>query len=573
MHANALMIARRLVPPRWATRGALLLVGLAALGACSGRIGAQSPTTPGGGGGGGGGGGPGPSTCARPTPPVTPRLTRLSFAQYDASVRALTGLDLTPSAELGPEVDGVTPVFWAGVRAAAEDVARRAFDDPSARARLVRCTPSGDGAACARDTITQLGRRAYRRALTAAEQARYVALWDDRAALTETGSFDEAMEVVFAAMLQSPGFLLRAERSATRDADRIALEGVELASRLSYALWNAPPDEALLDAAERGDLDTREGVAAEAQRMLSTPEGVARARAMFRAATRDWLGMTGAYAQFWSNTQRDPALFPEFYAGIDADFRDEVLRFVDHVVFEQEGSFAALFTSRDAVVNDKLAPIYGVPAPPAGTWAPVTLDDTRPGLLTRAGFVGSHGRFGRGSLIFRGTFVLTRLMCQHLGSPPAGADATPLPDASANARTTRERVVAMTSAPACAACHATRINPAGFALERFDGIGRARTEDNGAPVDTTGALAIDGVTQSYADAPGYARLLADSSEVRACWVQRFADFTWSDRDVELGCAKAELAAKLADPSISVKDALVAMVSSDVFRFRAAQEAP
>ena len=467
----------------------------------------------------------------------------------------------------------MTPVLWAGLRVAAEDVARRAIADPSARARLIRCAPAGDGAACARDTIAQLGRRAYRRALTAVEQARYQALWDDRAMLTARGSFDEGIEVVLAAMLQAPGFLLRAERSATRDGDRIRVEGVELATRLSYALWNAPPDEALLDAAERGALDTREGVAAEAKRMLSSPEGVAQARAMFRDAARDWLGMTGAYAQFWSNTQRDPALFPEFYAGIDADFREEVLRFVDHVVFERAGSFAELFTSREAVVNDKLAPIYGVAAPPAGTWAPVTLDEARPGLLTRAGFVGTHGRFGRGSLIFRGTFVLTRLMCQHLGSPPAGADATPLPDASGTARTTRERVVAMTSPPACAACHQTRINPAGFALEGFDGLGRARAEDNGVPVDTTGALAIDGVTQSYADAPGYARLLADASEVRACWVQRFADFMWSDVDVDLGCAKAELATTLADPALSVKDALVAMVSSDVFRYRAAQEAP
>lgn len=133
------MIAPRTsAPPHTALLGALLVGAL--LGACSGRIGEQASVTP----GGGGGGGPGPSaSCARPTPPLTPRLPRLSFAQYDASVRALTGLDVTPSTELGPEVEGVTPVLWAGLRVAAEDVARRAIADPSARARLIRCAPAG----------------------------------------------------------------------------------------------------------------------------------------------------------------------------------------------------------------------------------------------------------------------------------------------------------------------------------------------------------------------------------------------------------------------------------------------
>lgn len=516
---------------------------------------------------------PSPTTCARPAPPVTPRLGRLSFSQYDASVQALVGLPVTPSTELGPEVEGLPPVMWAGLQSAADSVARQVMANATARGRIVNCTPSGDGSACAREVISRFGRQAYRRSLSTAEVDRYLALYTDRAQLTQAGTFDQAIEVILAAFLQAPAFLLRVERSTTADGDRIVLSGSELATRLAYTLWDAPPDEALLAAAERGELDTREGVVAQARRMLSTPEGVAKARAMMRGASREWLGMTGAYAQFWSNTQRDPGLFPQFYAGIDADFREEVLRFVDHVVFDQDGTFSALFTSTETLVNDRLAPIYGVTPPAADTWSMVDVGPGRPGLLSRAGFVGTHGRYGRGSLIFRGAFVLTRLMCTELGSPPAGADATPLPDASAMARTTRERVTVMTQAPQCAGCHQTRINPAGFALESFDGIGRARTEDNGVAVDTTGSLTIDGRLQSFTDVASYTALMAHSSDVRRCWVQRFAEHTFADHEVDLGCAKAELADKLGDPQLTLKDALVEIVASDTFRYRSAQEAP
>ncbi len=552
---------------------ASVALSLATLTACDGRIGDEQrgpsvspppvtppPVTP-----------PPDPRCERPQPPAAPRLQRLTFAQYDATVRTLVGLDVSPSAELGPEVDGITGVMWSGIRTAADDVAARAMADGAARARIVTCTPSGDGAACAREVVTTFGRRAYRRALTEPEVTRYLALYTDRAQLTANGTFEQAIEVIVAAVLQSPAFLLRVERSTTADGTRIALGGLEMASRLSYALWNGPPDEALLAAAERGDLDTQAGVAREAERMLTSAEGVAKARTMMRDATRDWLGMVGAYSQFWSNTQRDPALFPQFYPGIDADFREEVLRFVEHVTFERDGTFADLFASREAVVNDRLAAIYGVAAPPAGTWAVTEVDAARPGLLTRVGFVGSHGRYGRGSLIFRGAFVLTRLMCQELGSPPAGADATPLPDASATARTTRERIAAMTAGDGCKGCHTLRINPAGFALEAFDGIGRLRAEDNGVAVDTTGELFLDGETRTFTDAASYAAVVGASRSAQQCWVQRFADFTWNDHDVELGCAKASLAERLADPSISIKDALVAIVSSDVYRFRSTEE--
>jgi len=543
---------------------------------CSGAIGDPAASTPTPGGPDRDAGTSGPTACTDERFPVSPRLQRLSFAQYDRTVSELLGTPVTPSTELGPQVDEITPDLLNGLESAAEGLAARTTGDPAALARILPCAPTGDGTACARQMITALGRRAYRRSLTEPELTRLLALFTDRALLTPRGTFEDGIGLMLEAVLQSPYFLVRSEISEISEgaaAGRVRLSGSEMASRLSYALWNGPPDEALLAAAAGGVLDTTDGVRAQATRMLTEPAGVTRARQMVRASTRDWLGMEGAYAQFWSNTQRDPALYPAFYAGIDADFREDVLRFADHVIFDEQGSFRDLFTSPTAVVNARLAPIYEV----TGTftdWTPVQLDpDLRPGLLTRAGFVGTHGRFSRGSLIFRGAFVLKRIFCQELGSPPAGAEDTPLPAVGTNLVTTRQRVEAITAAPQCATCHTHRINPAGFAFESYDAIGRYRTTDNGAPVDPRGSIQVGGKLETYDSPKAYAEILAASREAQRCYVSRFAQFTFADAGVELGCDTQRLADRLGEDGATVRDFLIDFVSSDAFVMRSTVEVP
>jgi hypothetical protein len=522
------------------------------------------PGGPGGGPGGPGGGpGQGGGSCtpgAQASPPIVPRLRRLGFAQYDNTSADLLSATSSPSLALGPEVDGVTAVMWSGFVTEAAALAT-----PAAVSQISPCQPSGDGTACAQQFIATVGQRAFRRSLSDAEAARYMALYTSRADLTPTGTPAEGLQLILEALLQSPNFLVRVERSAGGP-----LSGVERASRLSYALWNGPPDDALLSAAESGALDTADGVRQAAQDMLTSPGRVDKARALIRAASQDFLGMVGSYAQFWTNTVRDPTLFPDFYSGIDADFREEVLRFIDRVVFDQNGGYGDLLTSPVAVVNAKLAPIYGLTTT-ASDWAPVTLDpDQRPGLLTRAGFVGTHGRFSRGSLIYRGAFVLRRLLCQDIGSPPAGAANTPLPAASGTLKTDRDRIQAMTAADACASCHHARINPAGFAMEGFDGIGKLRTTDHGVPVDTSGSIQLDGAAVSFNGPKDYAAALAGSSQARACYVNRFAQFTFTDATLDVSCTAP--AAALAQPGATIKDFLVAFVSSDLFLTRSTMEA-
>lgn len=561
--------------PRRVGRGAAW-ASLAILAACSGNVGdgsgppGQSPPDAGGSTAPNNPSGP---RCQEVGPPTLPRLRRLTFAQYDRTVSELVQLELTPSSELGPEVDGVNPVLWAGLETAAASVARRVVTDAAALARLLPCTPSGDGAACAEAAVDALGRRAYRRPLSEAERGRYLALYRDRGTLSERGTFEEGIGLVLEAMLQAPSFLLRVERSVDLENDRVRLSGSEIATRLAYSLWNGPPDEALLTAAERGDLDTAEGVRREATRMLTSPEGEARARGMVRSAHREWLGMVGAYEQFWSNTRRDPELFPEWYEGIDVDYREEVLRFVEHVIFERRGTFGDLFTSPAAVVNARLAPIYGLQGDFSSGWTVVELDpETRPGLLTRAGFVGTHGRYSRGSLIFRGTFVLKKMLCQETGSPPPGAESTPLPDATAELRTTRERVQAMTAGDACRGCHHERINPLGFPLESFDGLGRFRAEEDGVAIDASGSYRFDNKVERWETPRRFAELVGGSNDARACYVKKLAAFTFDEAGVQLGCEGQRLAARLGEPGVTLLDFLVDLVSSPLFTTRSVEEA-
>jgi hypothetical protein len=229
-------------------------------------------------------------------------------------------------------------------------------------------------------------------------------------------------------------------------------------------------------------------------------------------------------------------------------------------------------TSPEAVVNGKLAPIYGLTQAPAD-WTAVTLDpNQRPGILTRAGFVGTHGRFSRGSLIYRGAFVLKRLLCQTIGSPPAGAANTPLPDATAMLRTDRERIQAMTSNEPCASCHHARINPAGFPMESFDGIGKYRAMDNGEAVDTTGTIVLDGQMVSYTGPKDYGAMLASADDARACYVNRFAQFTFADPSIDVSCTSANLKANLARPDYTIQNFLVDFVANDAFLSRSTMEA-
>ena len=247
---------------------------------------------------------------------------------------------------------------------AAFALGRSALKDPDFRARYLPCDDPGapaTRASCARRFVEGFGRRAWRRPLTPDEVARYTRLaatvQRDRPAPTEDDAgADEGWAAVIAAFLQSPHFLYRAEIGVPDPADptRRRLTDFELASRLSYFLWGAPPDDALLVAAETGKLATPDGLAAEARRMLPSP----RARATMSAFFVELFRLRRLDKISESRTK-----YPQYSPTLGASLRGETLRLIEEIAFAPGKDFREIFSSRFTYVNAELARLYGLPAP------------------------------------------------------------------------------------------------------------------------------------------------------------------------------------------------------------------
>lgn len=503
-----------------------------------------------------------PATCV-PGVPGTSQLPRLTRAQYDNTIRDLVGIEGQPSSNLAPDSRGsVDQRAWEGYQTAAESIATQVMANPTARARAIPCTPSGDGSACARQLVETFGKRAFRRSLTDAEITRYVSLNTNRAQITANNTFDEAAQLIIRAFLLSPSFLTRGEIAEQAQGDVFALSGYEVASRLSYMLWGSMPDEALFASAEAGVLATQEGILSQAQRMLNDPK----ARTKVSAFHEHYAHM--GEGTRWAQIVRDPALYPAFNEGLAPVLAEETKRFFNHVVFEMGGSFRDLLTSPIGFVNAALAPIYGLNAAQYGAdLVPVNLDPaTRSGVFTRLGFLTSHSLYNRTSPIHRGAFLQKDVLCAPISAPPADAESTPLPAVGA---TNRERVDAQTAGQACAGCHHAFINPTGFALEAYDAIGAYQVTENGAPINTAATVTIGQLTVDVTGPVDLMTRIADSPEAQRCYAQKWVQYAYERaQNPADSCTVDNLASKLTQDGYTVVHLITDLTQSPSFRYRA-----
>jgi hypothetical protein len=546
------------------------VLALAATGGCVGEIGgggADDPT------------GESPEElCKRlgPTPGAMPRLVRLTHKQYDATIKDLFGMDLQASASFigDPTFSGfsnnaagllVSERLARDYRRAAESIAETVFADPAAVARVVTCTPTGDGEACAREVIRTFGRRVYRRAISKTIEDAYVTLFRHGNDAYASGSaFDKGMRLVIEGMLQSPNFLYRVELSEKLDKDKfIALDGYEVATRLSYLLWNSTPDEALLKAAEDGKLDTPQGVEAQARRLLADD------RAMDPIADfhDQWL-MVSKY----ENVQKNATLYPTWDSVEMADdMKEETRRFIRRVVFEQESDFAALMTSSTSFVNDRLAPLYGV----EGTFGPDLVETEldpkqRAGLLTQIGFLASRAYPDKASPIHRGVFVQRQILCAELPDPPGDIDTT-LPPFEGEIHTTRDAVEVHTSPETCQNCHGF-INPPGFALDSYDSVGAWRTTENGYPLDTSAEVLLGDKIVEVDGSIDLIKELSRSPVAEKCYVRQWFRYGNQRADDAIDqCTVDALDKEMQGAGYNVKELLVALTQTKTFRYRAVEK--
>jgi hypothetical protein len=510
---------------------------------------------------------PAPPECTPGTPKTTqiPRLTNL---QYDNTVADLIGVDLKLSqTTLATESKGnMDTVTLKGFQTAAANIASTIITDATARAKVITCT-TGD-AACATDVITNFGAKVFRRPLTTTEVDKYVAVFNDTT-LTETGTFDEQLQVVLEALFQSPYFVTVAEASETAASDSaggqvFALSGHEVAARLSYMLWDTTPDDALIAAAAAGSLTTDAGIAEQATRML----GDARAAKLVERMHGNYMRM-GAGTR-WEGYSRDAATYPLYSPDQAPALSQETLAFATSI-FENGGTFQDLMTSTKGFVNADTAPLYGLNAADYGAeLEEADLGATRPGILTRAGFLAANAYGNRTSPIFRGAFVQKFVLCATIGDPSPEAAATPLPD-DANLVTNRQKTDAQTAAEAggCKACHHTIINPAGFAFEGFDGAGGVQTMDNGVAVDTTADVLIDGNTLHVTGAADLVAAIASSPGAYQCYSKKWVEVGYnrvlSGQDQ---CTVNDIASRMSAEGYSVKQLITDLATVESFRYRA-----
>jgi hypothetical protein len=366
----------------------------------------------------------------------------------------------------------------------------RPVDDTPSRQRVFTCHPSAEaadsvtrlaaGAAdeCARDILSALTRRAYRRPVTDRDLEVLLAFYRDGQA---DGGFEAGIELALRRLLASPEFLFRVERDPAghEAATPYRISDLELASRLSFFLWSSIPDDELLDAAIAGTLHEPAVLEAQTRRLLAD----SRADAMVENFAGQWLYLRNVRA-----LTPDADLFPDFGESLrDAMQRETELFFAS--VLDEDRSVLEFLTADYTFVNERLARHYGIPNIYGSHFRRVSLSDTtRRGLLGHGSILAATAYPNRTSPVLRGKWVLENL----LGTPPP----LPPPDVPSLEETTADgAVLSMREAmerhranPVCASCHRL-MDPPGFALEQFDAVGRYRTRnESNRPIDATGVL-------------------------------------------------------------------------------------
>jgi hypothetical protein len=569
---------------RQTTLGTLLtLLTLGGVAACTGRIG--DSVSPWGSGSGSGGASSGSSSgtgigrlvtpecmSAPPNPGRSP-IRRLDTPEYVATITDLLGVNTDLVRTFPPDQIPVSQTFGfsnnadalavsdqlgAAYRDAAEAFASAAVAN---LAHLLPCDPVAVGNdACAKQFISDFGRRAFRRPLTADENARYFTLYTTGSTAPLGSTFAEGIELALESFLQSPHFLYRVEHGLPTAAptDTVAqVTQFELATRLAYFFWGSTPDTRLLDAAQTNALGTQPQIEAQIQRMLQDP----RAKSVVATFHTEWLNLGGI-----PGLLKDATMFPEWKQSIAFAMFDEAQAFVDHVFWE-DGKSDTLFSAHYTYDSPELAAFYGFSSP--GPQGRVDVNPAqRAGILTLGGILANNAKQDQTSPVIRGKYVREALLCQPI-NPPANANF--VAPAVAPGLTTRERFAQHEKDPKCAGCHKL-MDGMGVGFEHYDALGRWRDKDQGLVIDDSGDIInttdIDGTFHGGAD---LADKLAQSEDVRQCVVKQWFRYA-SGRAEEKPdtCTIQRLYQSFEDSKHDMRDLRVRIATSDAFRYRSLQ---
>lgn len=520
--------------------------------ACVGEIGKDDGSAVG-----GPNGGPG-STASGVRDPGTKTIHRLNRVEYDNTVRDLLNTTTKPAVDFPSDDHGygfdniadvlsLSPLQLELYERAAERLVDEAFAKPEMASKLIPCKI--DDAACPRTAIAAFATKAFRRPVTDEDMTKLMAFVD--LAKGEGQGSLEGVKLAMRATLVAPHFIFRVELDPESKIHEV--NDYELASRLSYFLWSSMPDDTLFASAASNRLREPEELKSQALRMLADP----RADSMIANFAGQWL-----QTRAMDDLTREAKAFPGFDETLRKSMKKEAELFFAEFLrgdLDMKGFLTADFT----FIDSRLATHYGVPAPTT-PWARTTMDTSkRRGLFGLASVLTTTSYPDRTSPVKRGRWVLEQMLCTPPPPPPPGVEGLkpePMPTG-----TVRQRMEAHRKQAVCASCHAM-MDPIGFGLENFDGIGKFRTEEAGFAIDSSGKLPVTG--QTFNGGAELAVALADDVRVPRCIAQHLYTYALgrgptANDEIYLD----EITSNAKTSGNRMKDLIVQIVVSEPFRMR------
>jgi hypothetical protein len=516
-----------------------------------------------------GSGGSGAGGPEDPIQPAAAGIRRLLKPQYLGSLRVLFGevavQAADPPADLplkGFDAIGAAEITLASSSVeryehSAREVAAAVVADPATRATAFPCEPTTPSdATCLSIAAGTIGRVAWRRTLTGTEIARLVGT--AQVAGNEYGTVDAALESLVSALIQSPNFLyiveLGSETIDEATGGRLLTPG-ELATRISFFLTNATPTAALLDGADAGHLETDEGIAAVAEQML----GLSEAR---------W-ALDAFYAEVFRLREIDvmdksAEVYPLYTPELQDSMREETLQLIRDIVWNQDTDARGMFNADYTFIDADLATLYGVSAPSGTGFAKTTLPaaQQRRGLLGHAGLLALLSHSDSSSATRRGNFVQSRLLCSPLPPPPPDVVPNLPPDDDGQPKTAKQKLQIHMDQESCSSCH-LMMDPIGFALEHYDGIGAYREKDKGLTIDPSGTIPNLG---DFAGPAELADLIRNDDRSARCLVRNLYRHSMGHMETKGEFpALARLDEAFEEDGFRIQQLLVSIVQSPAFR--------
>jgi hypothetical protein len=542
------------------------------LSACSGDIGSGKGNASGGSGGSAQGGSAGAAgdggVEVPPLEPAAGGIRRLTGRQYVNSIRLLLGETAALAAKPPPDAQdhgfetiGASKFAFSDQQVAdledsARLVAKAVVTDLGALATLVPCTPTGPSdAACHQQFVESFGKLAWRRPLTQEEITEVTAVAQTAATHPDINDFNTGIEYAISALLQSPNFIYIIELGEPdpENPGGLRLTGWEVAARMSFFLLERTPDSSTLNIVQNTGLDSNEEVGSLAKTMLLKPEAKAALSSFYSELFR---------LRELPDVAKDPAVYPKYSQALAASMQEETLRLLEDVIWTRNADARELFDADYTFVDAELAAVYGV-TPPASGWTKMTLpaQQNRAGLFGHASLLTRFAHPATTSPTKRGLFIRSVMLCDEVDPPPPGV-ITELPLDDGTPKTMKQKLAQHQADPSCASCHAS-IDPIGFALDTFDGIGEYRTTDKGLTIDPTASVEDIGDFSSARELG--ALIKADPRAPRCLMLNLYRNSMGHLETATEEQALIDLDQAFATKSYRIQDLLVEIVKHPAFR--------